>query len=516
MGSTVDFFAELACVNKAFPTSCPPGECWGISLFEGDQAAFARSETFERRLEEARAFGHACNGLADRSPELSAKAGLSRGQHAGILAIAGLFVAFLCLRPAAVDIFFAYFLAAVFGLIIFARLCATIAAFPPKRHSGLTTLPDDELPPLTILVALYQEAADVVAALIAALGRLDYPHDKLDVKLLLEADDDQTIDAVSLANPPARFEIIPIPPSAPRTKPKALNYGLAFARGEIIAVFDAEDRPSPEQPREAVSAFRSGERSLAVVQAPLLIHNGADGWLARQFEVEYAIHFHVWLPFLARLRLPLPLGGTSNYFHRNRLEAAGGWDAWNVTEDADLGLRLARFGLRTAMISSPTFEEAPPRFGDWLAQRTRWMKGHLQTWLVLMRKPFAAANEMGWASFASVQLTLGGSLLASIMHAPLILWLLLGLFTPFVSLQGWHAALFTLGYGGVIAAALAAERKRAPLGALLSLPLYWPLLSVAMIRALWEIQSRPHFWAKTPHGLSAKSRQRQKARQSPR
>jgi cellulose synthase/poly-beta-1,6-N-acetylglucosamine synthase-like glycosyltransferase len=364
---------------------------------------------------------------------------------------------------------------------------------------------DDALPAVTALVPIYHEGADIVAALIRALEALDYPHDKLDVKLLLEADDHETIDAVMQAGAPARFELIPVPPGNPRTKPKALNYGLAFARGDIVAVFDAEDRPSPGQVREAVAAFQSGPGNLAVVQAPLLVHNGEESWLARHFEIEYAILFRVWLPFLARLNLPLPLGGTSNYFRRDRLEGAGGWDSWNVTEDADLGLRLARFGGRAATISSPTWEEAPVRFRDWLAQRTRWTKGHLQTWLVLMREPLTAAREMGWINFASVQLTLGGSLLTSAMHMPIMLWLSLGLFTPLVSLEGWHAALFGVGYGSVVAATLAARLDRLPARTLLTLPLYWPLLSLAMLKALVQMNSRPHFWAKTPHGLKARA-----------
>jgi cellulose synthase/poly-beta-1,6-N-acetylglucosamine synthase-like glycosyltransferase len=279
-----------------------------------------------------------------------------------------------------------------------------------------------------------------------------------------------------------------------------LNYGLSFTTGDIIAVFDAEDRPSPHQPREAVAAFRSGGSRLAVVQAPLLIHNGREGWLARQFQIEYAIHFCVWLPFLARFGLPLMLGGTSNYFRRSHLEAAGGWDAWNVTEDADLGLRLARFGDRAAMISAPTWEEAPARFRDWLAQRTRWMKGHLQTWLVVMRNPAKSAAGMGWVRLLSVQLSLGGSLLAAMMHLPLIIWMTLGLATNLVSLEGWHAVMFGVGYGGVVAAALAAKTRPLPVHALILLPFYWPLLSVAMLCALYEMKTRPHFWAKTPHG----------------
>ncbi|HEX5008552.1 MAG TPA: glycosyltransferase, partial [Hyphomonadaceae bacterium] len=362
------------------------------------------------------------------------------------------------------------------------------------------------LPVLTVLVAIYREPPDVVSALLKALSALDYPNDKLDIKLIMEADDDATIASVKRQRPPPNVQLVPVPPGEPRTKPKALNFGLESARGEIVAVFDAEDHPSPEQPREAVAAFQA-RRDLAVVQAPLLIHNGNSSWIARQFEIEYAILFKVWLPFLARLRLPLPLGGTSNYFRRDRLQRAGGWDAWNVTEDADLGMRLARFGWQGAMISPPTWEEAPVHFRDWEKQRTRWLKGHLQTWLVLMRNPLGAMQGMGFASFASVHLTLGGSLMSAILHAPVIAWLALGLFTPLVSLEGWHAVLLGAGYGGVLAAALA-TRNRFPWLALLTLPLYWPLLSWTMLRAFWELQTRPHYWAKTPHGEAARRRQR--------
>lgn len=476
----------------------------GTFLFEGEEAAYARSEAFERRLEDARACGRACNGLADRSPELSAKGGLTDAQRVGGWAVIWTLSVFLVLRPQALGALATAFFAGVFGLIIVLRLSATLTALLPGRTGPARKVADADLPVLTILVPLYREGPDIVSALIGALGELDYPREKLDVKLLLEADDQGTIEGVLNSSLPSWFELIPVPPGAPRTKPKALNYGLASARGEVVAVFDAEDRPSPEQPREAIAAFRSGGRELAVVQAPLLIHNAADSWFARQFEIEYAINFRVWLPFLARAGLPLPLGGTSNYFRRHLLEAAGGWDAWNVTEDADLGLRLARFGGKATTISSPTWEEAPIRYRDWLAQRTRWTKGHLQTWLVLMRQPLSAAAEMGWASFASAQLTLGGSLLTSTMHAPVVIWLLLGLFTPWVTLEGWHAALFGVGYGGVIAAAFAAKLPRVTPLSLLTLPLYWPLLSTAMACALWEMKSRPHFWAKTSHGVTSR------------
>lgn len=388
----------------------------------------------------------------------------------------------------------------IFSLLIGLRLLATLSALRARKQAGLARVPDGELSTLTILIPLLREEADVIRALVDAISRLDYPPDKLDVKILVEADDSKTVNAVLDAGLPPWFEVIPVPPGDPRTKPKALNYGLASARGQFVAVFDAEDRPSPHQPRAAMAAFQSGGKALAVVQAPLLIHNGRDGWLARQFQIEYAIHFKVWLPFLARLGLPLALGGTSNYFRRDRLEAAGGWDAWNVTEDADIGLRLARFGGEARMIEPPTLEEAPSRLGPWMNQRTRWMKGHLQTWLVLMRQPFKAAREIGFLRFVATQLTLGGALVASALHAPLLLWLPFGILLG--GMAPWHFGLFAAGYASTIFAALAADKRGSRFWAILS-PLYWPLQSYAMLRALIEMKLRPHFWAKTPHHIAA-------------
>ena len=356
---------------------------------------------------------------------------------------------------------------------------------------------DANLPVITLLIPLYKEAA-VLPDLLGAIGALDYPRHKLDVKLLIEADDAETLQAIRETNACSLFEVIPAPPGAPRTKPKALNYGLHFARGELVAIFDAEDRPAPGQLRAAAAAFTRADRKLAVVQAPLNIHNGRDGWLAAQFEVEYAIHFRVWLPFLAKMGAPLALGGTSNFFRRDVLVEAGGWDAWNVTEDADIGLRLARLGYRAAMITPETDEEAPAKLKPWLNQRTRWMKGYLQTWLVLNRSPAAAARGMGLFNYLLTQVTLGGSLLAAMTHGPLLVWTAASAAT--MGVEAWHVALFGLGYGSALAAALASGAKHARFVVLLTLPLYWPLQSIAMVRALYEMKRRPHHWAKTPHG----------------
>ncbi|RYG27740.1 MAG: glycosyltransferase, partial [Burkholderiales bacterium] len=388
---------------------------------------------------------------------------------------------------------------ALFAIIIALRLSAAFHAFRKRPPVQTPRVHDSQLPTLTLLIPLLREGLDVVKELVAAINRLDYPASKLDVKILVEADDMATINAVLQTDPPLWFEIIPVPPGEPRTKPKALNYGLANARGSVIAVFDAEDRPDPSQPRAAMAAFQKGGSKLAVVQAPLLIHNGKDGWLARQFEVEYAIHFRVWLPFLAWLKLPLALGGTSNYFRKQALQEAGGWDAWNVTEDADIGLRLARTGHDAQTITPPTYEEAPAQLRPWMKQRTRWMKGHLQTWLVLMRKPFKAASEMGWLRFLGLQLTFGISLFASIFHLPLLVWFGWCLF-QFNSFEVWQTALFVVGYGSVVIAAFAARTAHKSLLNLVTLPFYWPLQSVAMLCAFVEMKVAPHHWAKTHHG----------------
>lgn len=484
-------------------------EAWGSFLIDGYGTAHAHSaaneidlsthERFVQRLADAQAFGAASEGLASSRPDLCAKSGATVVQRVLGWTIVAAFVYALFAATASTIAVSVITLGALFSISIGLRIFATIYAFGKPPAAPAPRAHDSQLPTLTLLIPLLREGLDVVTDLVSAIRRLDYPAAKLDVKILVEADDMPTINAVLEADPPLWFEIIPVPPGYPRTKPKALNYGLANARGSIIAVFDAEDRPDPGQPRAAMSAFQKGGPKLAVVQAPLLIHNGRDAWLARQFEVEYAIHFRVWLPFLAKLGLPLALGGTSNYFRRQALQDAGGWDAWNVTEDADIGLRLARMGHDAQTIAPPTHEEAPARLRPWMRQRTRWMKGHLQTWLVLMRKPFKVMRELGVARFLGLQLTFGMSLLASVLHAPLgigvgvCFWLSYGI-------EWWQAALFGIGYASVIAAAFAARAEHARWLTLLTLPLYWPLQSVAMLFAFIEMKVDPQGWAKTHHG----------------
>lgn len=390
---------------------------------------------------------------------------------------------------------------ALFALATLWRLCAAA-----KLTLDLSRLAEPRQWPIySILCPLYREA-NVVMDLVAALERLDYPREALEIKLLVEGDDVDTMASALAAATAPHIEVVIVPPCAPRTKPKALNAGLDLARGEYVVVYDAEDRPHPQQLRAALAAFEDGGDRLAGVQAPLAIDNADASWIARQFAAEYAIQFRELLPFLSRLGLPLPLGGSSNHFRADVLRAVGAWDAWNVTEDADLGYRLAREGYRVGVIGPPTWEEAPLTFSAWLSQRTRWIKGHLQTWLVLMRDPIGVVRGMGWRAFAAMQLMLGGGLVAAFAHGPLALIVLTAALSPYNLLPA-DFALALFGYCVAVFSALTASALSGNLSharAALTMPFYWPLASIAAARAVFELIFKPHHWSKTTHGVSVR------------
>jgi cellulose synthase/poly-beta-1,6-N-acetylglucosamine synthase-like glycosyltransferase len=373
---------------------------------------------------------------------------------------------------------------------------------------------DDWLPVYSIVVPLYREAA-AAKDLVAALRRLNYPTEKLDIKLVLEADDHETRTALADLQLGPPFEIVIAPGVGPRTKPKALNAALSLVRGSFLVVYDAEDRPEPDQLRLALEAFVAGDERLACVQARLTIDNAEESWLSRLFAAEYAGLFDVFLPGLAAWRLPLPLGGSSNHFRTSVLRRVGAWDPYNVTEDADLGTRLARFGYRTAVIPSTTYEEAPARFAPWLRQRTRWFKGWMQTWLVHTRSPLRLAADLGLSGFMVFQLLVGGTVLAALIHSLFAAMLVWQFATAWFAdaarplMPEFHAAILIAGYAISAALGLIGLARRRMLNcawALLLMPVYWLLLSLAAWRALFQLLRDPYRWEKTEHGLARTSR----------
>lgn len=408
-----------------------------------------------------------------------------------------------------------------------AALSLVFLAWIALRLAGCLYVPPEELPPhlddrtlpvYSLLVPLYREAASV-PGLVSALQALDYPPEKLDIKLVVEADDGATRAAIAaLALPPHMVEVA-VAPVGPRTKPKALEAALPFARGSIVAIYDAEDLPEPDQLRRAVAAFRAGGPKVGCVQARLCIDNGGDSWISAQFAAEYAGQFDVLLPVLSALGLPIPLGGTSNHFRRPVLDQVGGWDPYNVTEDADLGIRLARAGWKTRVISSTTFEEAPVTRRAWIGQRTRWLKGWAQTLLVHGRRPRALARDLGTGGTLALLLLTAGPYAAALAHP-----FCLGLFiadilrgvaglpcTRIVEVVTSALTYTTLvaGYGGAAVTMMVGLRRRGawPHWSTLALvPVYWLLLSVAAWRAVIELIRRPHHWQKTEHGVARRGK----------
>jgi hypothetical protein len=325
------------------------------------------------RLAAARALTHeAVHGLNRWRPDLSARGNgtLSVRSIAALACVT--MVGAAIASPTILLIGLEYFLALSFSLWTALRLAACVVRPEPLPR---IEIPDRFLPVYTLIIPLHREAR-VVGRLVDALRALDYPPEKLDVKIVLEEDDNETRDAVEALALRAPFEVVILPHSHPRTKPKALAATLPFARGSFVAVYDAEDEPEPRQLRDALAAFKA-DPGLACVQAKLTIDNVHDGWISSYFATEYAGLFEAFLPALAKAGLPLPLGGTSNHFRVDILRQVGGWDPFNVTEDADLGMRLARFGHRTGTIDSLTWEEAPVGYWQWMQQRTRWFKGWL-------------------------------------------------------------------------------------------------------------------------------------------
>lgn len=312
-----------------------------------------------------------------------------------------------------------------FYLIVIAYKLAAVFLSVVKRGEIVVTpeevaaLKDEDLPVYTILVPLYDET-EVANKITRYISRLDYPQDKLDIKLLLEADDEATIAICKQAHLPPSYELLIVPDHKPKTKPKACNHGLERARGEYLVIYDAEDRPEPDQLKKAIVAFAKVnepargvgglfKRSQTVcLQAKLNYFNPHQNLLTKWFTIEYSTWFDLFLPGLHRLGAPIPLGGTSNHFKTNVLQAIGGWDPFNVTEDCDLGIRLHKMGFKTQILDSTTWEEANSQTWNWVRQRSRWVKGYIQTHLVHMRNPFATFWKLGPAGTLGFLCSVGG------------------------------------------------------------------------------------------------------------
>lgn len=382
---------------------------------------------------------------------------------------------------------------------------------------------DDELkkikewPMYTIFCPLYREWV-VVPQFVKAIENLDYPKDKLQVQLLLEEDDKETIEHVKEFNLPKYFEIIVVPHSLPKTKPKACNYGLRYAKGEYAVIYDAEDIPDVLQVKKAVVAFKKSPINIACIQAKLNYYNRSQNLLTRLFTAEYSLWFDLILTGLQSVGAPIPLGGTSNHFKVDKLREVKGWDSFNVTEDCDLGIRLSKQGYKTAIIDSTTMEEANSDFFNWINQRSRWIKGYIQTYLVHMRKPSELFKNGAKAQFFTFQIVIGGKILSLFINP--FMWITTIIYFTFRAFVGeaieqffpgpvFYMGVFSLIFGNFLYVYYymigCAKRDQYDLIKYIFLiPFYWLAMSWAAWKGLISLIFNPHYWPKTVHGLHLK------------
>jgi len=376
----------------------------------------------------------------------------------------------------------------------------------------VNALDERELPIYSILLPMYHEAA-TLPNIAQALRSIDYPLSKLDIKLILEQDDDETIDKAKELGLEGIFEIIRVPDCLPKTKPKACNYALHFCRGELATIYDGEDAPEPDQLKKVYIAFKKGPNNLAVIQARLNYFNVAENWLTRMFTMEYSLWFDFYLPALDKLKIPIPLGGTSYHFKMAILREMEGWDPYNVTEDCDLGVRLTHANYRVGVVNSTTFEEANNSIPNWIRQRSRWLKGYMQSYLVHMRSPIIFYRQLGHVGFWGFQFFIGGTimsaLIAPVLFLMYLIWLLTHttMFDPYFPSSVLMLTLFNLlvSNGLLIYLFMLSGFKRRYFGLIpwaLTVPFYWILQSWAGYKGFWQLIHNPFFWEKTHHGLT--------------
>lgn len=429
---------------------------------------------------------------------LSARTGASPRQRVAALSALAAAGAAALLAPVSAAALSHRLLLAIFAAAIGFKLLLLLA---PRRRPSAALHSLDRTPRYSVLCPLYDEPL-VVPQLVAALQKLNYPRDRIEAIFLLEQGDAATASALDAHPLPNWMRILVVPGGAPRTKPRALNWGLSAAKGELIVVYDAEDRPDPDQLLEAAATFAENDAGLVCLQAPLRVRGGGP-FFGRQFAAEYAALFEVATPALSRLGLPFPLGGTSNHFRAAPLRLLGGWDPFNVTEDADLTWRLHRRGYRLGVLSRPTWEAPPPSAREWLPQRTRWLKGWMRTWLVHMRSP----HTLGLRGFASLQATIGLGLLSALAQAPAAAlisgWAMMKVAGSDASPPGTADVLLLL-LGWLIGVAACAEGRRRAGGSYalldaLAAPIYWSISSLALAHAVAQTLTAPHRWDKTEH-----------------
>lgn len=469
--------------------------------------------------------------LYDKQPENSAIVTFSRAQQIVMIIICITLLATIVWNYKtalfAVNLFFQ----AIYAIMTVLKLYIVLRGSDREAQLRFTEkeleeINEKDLPIYTILVPVYKEK-EVIKELINNLQNLDYPQYKLDVCILLEKDDIGTIETVKNMNLPGNYRAMIVPACKPKTKPKACNYGLIRAEGEYAVIYDAEDRPEPDQLKKVYLAYKKLPEEFVCIQAKLNYFNSNQNILTKWFTQEYSMWFELLLVGIMQLKTPVPLGGTSNHFKIDFLREVGAWDPFNVTEDADLGVRLFKKGYKTAVVDSRTWEEANSDLKNWIRQRSRWIKGYMQTWLVHMRNPIKLYKGLGLQGFIGYQAMVLGTPLLPIVNP--FFWLMLiwwyatkslwirdlfpGIFYYIAAIQLFFGNfMFTyinaVGMYWVIRDCALKKKQPFSYGLIkysLLTPIYWFLMSVGAYKALFQLIKNPFYWEKTNHGLDKKN-----------
>ena len=455
--------------------------------------------------------------LLRRDPSSSASITFTSPQLIFIFAVIAITTIGLVLRFKDTSIIINVIISMFFLVAIIFKLFLALVGSRFELHQAVTktdvrNIVDEELPQYTILLPVYKEDK-LIKKLIWNLQSLDYPREQLDVKLLIEEDDDKTLQAVQNLDFPAVFEVIVVPFHMPKTKPKACNYGLHFSKGKYLTIYDAEDIPDTDQLKKVVALFAKLPERYICIQSALNYFNRNENFLTRMFTLEYSYWFDYMLPGLDTLDIPIPLGGTSNHFKMDALIELGAWDPFNVTEDADLGVRAYAKGYKVAIVNSTTYEEANNDPLNWIRQRSRWIKGYMQTYLVHMRNPATLIRKIGFKGFLGFNFFVGATsatfLVYPLLLAIFISYLVFDLSTIRTLFPDWvlFMAIFNLMVGNIlmIYVNMMAVFKRRYFELILfaiANPVYWLMHSAAAYMGLYQLITNPFYWEKTNHGLS--------------
>jgi cellulose synthase/poly-beta-1,6-N-acetylglucosamine synthase-like glycosyltransferase len=455
--------------------------------------------------------------LMRRDPKSSASTTFTTPQLAFIFILLGLIAAGMVLNFKNTSIAINVVISMFFLVAITFKLFLALVGSRFELHQAVTKdevrdVVDAELPMYTVLLPVYKEDK-LIKKLIWNLQSLDYPREMLDIKLLIEEDDDKTLKAVQNLDFPAVFEVIVVPFHMPKTKPKACNYGLHFSRGKFLTIYDAEDIPDTDQLKKVVTLFAKLPDHYICIQSALNYFNRNENFLTRMFTLEYSYWFDYMLPGLDTLDIPIPLGGTSNHFKMDALIELGAWDPFNVTEDADLGVRAYAKGYKIAIINSTTYEEANNEPINWIRQRSRWIKGYMQTYLVHMRNPVELIRKIGFKGFLGFNFFIGATsatfLVYPLLLAIFICYLVFDFSTIRTLFPDWvlFMAIFNLMVGNIlmIYVNMMAVFKRRYFELILfalANPVYWLMHSAAAYMGLYQLITNPFYWEKTNHGLS--------------